>query len=137
MFVFLFFDEIISMPSSTFDTYFAFSSSMSGIDATRNWWENSCIFHGAGDTIGWESDRKKHPYFGESMGINFPGSLKLMGNLSISHVMKYITWWESGWRNAPMLWEKYELPISQAFLWVLLHFPVLWEIDGKTHAFPM
>ena len=20
--------------------------------------------------------------------------------------------------------------------WVLLHFPVLWEIDGKTHAFP-
>ena len=24
------------------------------------------------------------------------------------------------------------LPIQ----WVLLHFPVLWEINGKTHAFP-
>ena len=21
--------------------------------------------------------------------------------------------------------------------WALLHFPVLWEIDGKTHAFPI
>ena len=27
------------------------------------------------------------------------------------------------------------VPISQAFPWVLLHFPVLWKIDGDTHAF--
>ena len=30
---------------------------------------------------------------------------------------------------------KVRVPISQAFPWVLLHFPVLWEIDGETHAF--
>ena len=31
--------------------------------------------------------------------------------------------------------EKVWVPISQAFPWVLLHFTVLWEIDGETHAF--
>ena len=92
--------------------YFAFSPSLSGIDAMRNWCEKLCIFHGLGDNIGWESDEKKYPYFGENMGTNFPGSLNSMdfaafsnaienwwGNLSISPVMKYITGRESGWRN--------------------------------------
>ena len=56
--------------------------------------------------------------------IPFPGSLDSMdfatfsnavgnwwGNLSISHVMKYITGWKSGWRNAPIPW----VPISTNF----------------------
>ena len=31
------------------------------------------------------------------------------------------------------------VPISQvlSMQWLLLHFPVLWEVDGKTHAFPI
>ena len=31
------------------------------------------------------------------------------------------------------------VPISQTFpiSWILLHFPMLWEIYGKTHAFPI
>ena len=35
--------------------------------------------------------------------------------------------------------EKVLEPISQAFLirQVLLHFPMLWGIDGENHAFPM
>ena len=35
--------------------------------------------------------------------------------------------------------EKVWVPISQVLpiRWVLLHFFVLWEIDGKTHAFPI
>ena len=86
-----------------------------------NCWEKPRIFDRVGDTIGWESDGKKYPYFEESMGTNFPGSLNSMdfattffntmgnwrGNLSISHVMRF-TRLESGWRNAPILWEKYE-----------------------------
>ena len=49
------------------------------------------------------------------MSNNFPGSPHTMGFVEYS-------------------WE----PISQAFpiLWVLLSFPMLWEIDEKTHAFP-
>ena len=106
--------------------HFAFSSSVSRIDAMGNWWEKPCIFHGVGDTIGWEFEGKKYPYFGESMDTNFQGSLSSMdfaaffnamgnwwGNQSNSHVMKYITGWESGWRNAPILWEKYEYQFSR------------------------
>ena len=138
---------ITSMPSSSL-IYFAFSSSVSGIDAMGNWWEKPCIFHGVGYTIGWKSDGRKYPYFGESMGTNFPGSLNSMdfaafsnamgnwwGNLSISHVMKYITGWESGWRNAPILWEKYEYQfprLSQGFCYI---FSCYGKLMGKPMHF--
>ena len=129
--------------------YFAFSSSVSGIDAMGNWWKKPCIFHGVGNTIGWESDGKKYPYFGESMGTNFPGSLNMMdftafsnamgnwwGNLSISHVMKYITGWESSWRNPPILWEKYEYQfpsLSPGFRYI---FSCYGKLMGKPMHFP-
>ena len=34
---------------------------------------------------------------------------------------------------------KVRVPISQVLpiRWILLHFPILWIIDGKTHAFPI
>ena len=65
--------------------------------------------------LGWEYNRKNNPYYGKSMSNNFPGSPHTMGFVEYS-------------------WE----PISQALpiLWVLLSFPMLWEIDEKTHAFP-
>ena len=80
------------------------------------WWENPCIFHAMKYIIGWESNRKKHPYYGKSMSTNFPGSPHTMG-------------------FAEYYWE----PISQSFpiQWFWLSFPVLQEIDEKTHAFPM
>ena len=43
------------------------------------------------------------------------------------------------WKNASIIWEKYEpqYPWFSILQWFLLHFPVLWEIDGETHAFPI
>ena len=66
--------------------------------------------------IRWESDGKNHPYYEKSMSINFPGSPHTMDFLGYSRET-----------------------ISQAFLipWVWLSFPMLWEIDEKTHALPM
>ena len=149
------------MPSILLLIYFVFSSSVSGIDATENRWEK-CIFHGVGDTIGWESDGKRYPYFEESMGTNFWGSLNSMdfaaftsatgnlwGNLSISHVMKYITGWESGWRNSHTLWEKYEYQFPRVSLHCScygklmgkpIHFSYgevyhRWESNGKKHPY--
>ena len=40
------------------------------------------------DTIGWESDGKKYPYFGESMGTNFPGSFNSMDFAEYSNAME-------------------------------------------------
>ena len=95
---------------------------------------------------------KKHPYYGKSMNINFPEFPHTMGfvafshslgnwweNPCISHMMKYTTGWESNGGKAPLPWEKYEyqFPRLSHISWVLLHFPVLWEIDAKIHAFPI
>ena len=148
---------------------------------------------------------KNHSYYGKSVSPNFPGSPHSKGfvafsrtmrnwweNPCISLIMRYTIGWESDWKIAPILWEKYEyqfprlspyhgfccifpycgkfmgkpmhfpyaevyhrmgigweksthamgkvwLSISQAFPvpWVLLHFPVLWEIYGETHACPI
>ena len=106
-----------------------------------------CIFDGVGDNIGWESDGKKYPYFMESMGTNFPRSLysmdfaafstngKLMGkpkHFSCDEVYYRMGIWLEKYTHTM---EKVWVPISQAFPWVLLHFTVLWEIDGETHAF--
>ena len=80
------------------------------------WWENPCIFHAMRYTIGWESNGKKHPYYGKGMSANFPGS---------PHTMGFV--------------EYYREPISQAFpiRWVWLSLPMLWEIDEKILAFPL
>ena len=80
------------------------------------WWESPCISHVKKYTIAWESNGKKHPYYGKSMSINFPVS---------PHTMGFV--------------RSYREPISQASLiqWVWLSFPMIWEIDKKIHAFPM
>ena len=59
---------------------------------------------------------KKLPYYGKTMSTNF---------LCSPYTMGFVEYY----------WE----PISQAFpiQWVWLSFPVLWEIDEKTHVFPM
>ena len=64
---------------------------------------------------------KKHPYYGKSVGINFPdfphamgfvAFSRIVGNLwgnpCISNMLKYIIGWEPDEKKAPILWEKYE-----------------------------
>ena len=118
----------------------------------RNWWENPCISHVMKYTTGWESNRKKAPILWEKYEYQFPRSSscngfccillhyrKLMGkpmHFSYDEVYHRMgTRWEKSTHTMGKVW----LPICQVFpiQWVLLHFPVLWEIDEKTHAFPI
>ena len=93
---------------------------------------------------------KKHKYYGSCMGTNFSSCLHSIDfasmshamrnwweNPCISHMMKYTTGWKSNEKNTHTM-ETVWVPISEAFLirWVLLPFPMLWEIDEKIHAFP-
>ena len=56
-------------------------------------------------------------------------------NTCISHVIKYTIKWESNGKKAPILRQNYEYQFPRFSPYFLLHFPVLWEIDGETHAF--
>ena len=91
---------------------------------------------------------ESHPYSVKSVGTNFPGSFRRMGfvafsnamgnwcgNPCILHVMKYTIRWEKSTHTMGKVW----LPISQVLLMRcdLLHFPMLWDIDVKTYAFPI
>ena len=56
-------------------------------------------------------------------------------------MIKYNIGWESKGKKASILWEKYDyqFPIFHflAIQWILLHLPMLQEINEKTHAFPI
>ena len=95
---------------------------------------------------------KNHPYYGKSMSTNFPSlpHTKIFVVFSctmrnwwespcISHRTKNAIGWECNGKKAPILWEKWEYQFSRLFPipWVLLHFPILWEVYGETHAFPI
>ena len=60
---------------------------------------------------------------------------KLMGKPK--HFPCYEVYYRMGiWlEKCTLTMEKVWVPISQDFPRVLLHFPVLWEIDGEIHAF--
>ena len=60
--------------------------------------------------------RKKHPFYGKSMSTSFPDSPHMIGFVGFSRE-----------------------PVSQALpiQWVWSSFPMLWEVDEKTHAFLM
>ena len=47
--------------------------------------------------------------------------------------------WESNGKKAPILWQKYEYQFPRFFHtpWVLLGFPMLWEMEREIHAFPV
>ena len=68
------------------------------------------------------------PYYEKFMGkpMHFPFD-------EVYHRMRIE--WEKSTHNIGKGW----VPVSQTFLtpWVLLHFPVMWEIYGETHAFPI
>ena len=86
------------------------------------------------------------------MSTNFPGSPHTIGfvtfssraensweNPCIPQMVKYAIGWESNGKKSTHTMEKVRVSISQTLPipWVLLHFLVLWEIDGKIHAFPI
>ena len=128
--------------------HFGFSSSILRINAMGSWWEKPCIFYGVRDTRGWESEGKKYLYFGESMGTNFQGSLNSMDFAVFFHCYgkligkpKHFSCIEEYYRKGIWLekrthtiWKVW-VPISQAFRWILLHFPVLSKVNGETRAF--
>ena len=121
-------------------------------NAIGNRLENPYISHVMKSTIGLESNSKKAPILWEKYDYQFRRSSpydgfccifpyygKLIGKPmhfpydEIYHRMGIR--WEKSTHTTGKVW----LTISKAFSirWVLLHFPVLWEIDGKTHAFPI
>ena len=116
-----------------------------------NWSENTCIFHVMKFNIKWESSgktasirREKYeyqflrfsPYDGFCCIFLYYG--KLMGKpmhfpyAELSHRMG-IEWEESSHAMGNVwlsIFKTFRIP------WILLHFPVLWEIDGKFMCFP-
>ena len=117
-----------------------------------NWWENPCISHVIKYTIGWESYGKKVPILWEKYDYRFlrfspydgfycifPYYGKLMGKPMHFPYDKVYHRIGIGSEKSTYTTGKVWLPISQVFpiRRVLLHFPMLWKIDGKTQAFPI
>ena len=126
--------------------FVAFSRTM------RNWWENPCISLIMRYTIGWESDWKIAPILWEKYEYQFPRLSpyhgfccifpycgKLMGKPMHFPYDEVYLWMGIGWENSTHIMGKVWASISQTspIPRVLLHFPVLWEIYGETHAFPI
>ena len=96
---------------------------------------------------------KKHAYYEKSMSINFPDFPHTKGFVALhftvlweiyeeTHHFSYAEVYhkmEIGWEKSTHTMGKVWVSVSQTFPipWVLLHFPVLWEIYGETHAFPI
>ena len=102
--------------------------------------------------IGWESDGKKAPILWEKYGYRFPRLSPYHGFCCIILYCRKSTGKPMhfpyaevyhrigiGWEKSTHTMGKVWLSISQTFPipWVLLHFPVLWEIYGENHAFPI
>ena len=118
----------------------------------RNWWGNPCISHMMKYTIGWESNERKAPIIWEKYEYQFPRLSpyyrfcciflycgKLLGKPMHFPYAEVYHRMGIGWGKSTHTMGKAWLSISQTFSipWVLLHFPVLWEIYGETHAFPI
>ena len=134
--------------------------------ALGNWQENPCISHMMKYAKGWQSNGKNHLLYGKSMGTNFSGIPHSMDFIMlweigwespyICHVMKYTIGSESNGKSTHAMGKSmsinfsgfqytmgflgyYREPIFHTFSirWVRLSFPMLWEINEKTHSFPM
>ena len=68
------------------------------------------------------------PYYGKLMGkaMHLPCG-KVYHRMGI--------WWNKTTFTLWKVWVPTSKPLS--IQWILLHFPVLWEIDGETHVIPM
>ena len=124
--------------------FVAFSRTM------RNWWGNPCISHMMKYNTWRESNGKKAPILWEKYEYQFPWLSPYQGFCRIFPYcgkfmgkpipFRYDEVYHRigiGWEKSNHAMGKVWLLISWAFPipWVLLHFPVLWEIYGETHAF--
>ena len=68
------------------------------------------------------------PYYGKLMGkaMHLPCG-KVYHRMGI--------WWNKTTYTLWKVWVPTSKPLS--IQWILLHFPMLWEIDGEKHAIPM
>ena len=103
-------------------------------------------------TIRWELYEEKSPILWEKYDYQFPRFTpydgfyciflnyeKLMGKpLHIPYAELYHKM-EIKWEKCTHIMGKVWASISQTFSiqWILLHFPIPWEIYGETHAFPI
>ena len=112
-----------------------------------NWWENTCISHmikcenqmGKKVSILWEKYDYQFPWFSPYDGFCciFPYYGKLKGKpMHFPHDEVYDRM-GMGWEKSTHTMGNVRLPISQVLpiRWVLLHFPMHWETDGKTYPF--
>ena len=117
-----------------------------------NWWGNPCISHMTKYAIGWESNGKKAPILREKYEYQFPRLSpyhgfccifpycgKFMGKPMHFPYAEVYHRMGIGWEKSTHTMGKVWLSISQTYLipWVLLHFPVVREMYGETHAFPI
>ena len=117
-----------------------------------NLWGNSCISHMLKYTIRWESDGKKAPILWEKYEYQFPRLSpyhgfccilpycgKFMGKPMHFPYAEVYHRMGIGWEKNTHTMGKVWLSISQTFPIprVLFHFPVLWEVYGETHTFPI
>ena len=127
-------------------SFVAFSCTMG------NWLGNLCISHMMKYTVESKSDGKEAPMLWEKYGYRFPRVTQYHGFCCISRYCgkfmekpMYFPYAEVyhrmgiGWERSTHAMGKVWLSIFQTFPipWVLLHFPVLWEIYGETHPFPI
>ena len=115
-------------------------------------WRNPCISHMLKYSIGWESDGKKAPILWEKYEYQFPRLSpyhgfccifpycgKFMGKPKhFPYAEVYHRIW-IGWKKGTHTIGKVWVSVFQTFAiaWVLLHFPILWEIYGETYSFPI
>ena len=115
-----------------------------------NLWGNPYIYHMLKYTMGWEWDGKKAPVLWENYDYRFPRLSpyhgfcciflycgKFMGKpIHFSYAEVYHRMGIGSEKSTHAMGTVW-LSISKLFPipWVLLHFPVLWEIHGETHTF--
>ena len=127
-------------------SFVAFSCTM------ENWWGNPSISHMMKYTVGWESYGEKSPIPWKRYKYQFPRFTpcegfwyifpyyeKLMGKPMHFRYAEVYHRMEIGWGKSTHTMGKVWLLIPPTFPipWVLLHFPVMWEICGETHALPI
>ena len=118
--------------------------------AMRNGKGNPCISHMMKYTTGWESNDKKHSYYGKSIGVNFPGFPHSRGFAAFSMTLeidekthafpKWLSMPQDGnlMESTLILWKRYDnqfLKLSPFDRFCCL-FPCCGKLMRKTMHFP-
>ena len=91
-------------------------------------------------SILWEKHEHQFPRFSPTMSFfAFSRTMRnWWGNPCISHMTKYAIGWNLMGKKHPYYGKSTSINFPDFPIpWVLLHFPVLWEIYEETHALPI